>query len=59
MGDLLSSLPLNSIITKLLWIIRSFEVYLLKILNAITGQELTWDDWIEKFSTTAVDSTDI
>ena len=58
MSDLLSGLPINSIITKLLWIIKEAEAILLKILNFMSGTDLTWDDWISKTATTtAVETT--
>ena len=58
LDGLLDGLPINSIITKLLWIIKEAEAILLKILNFMSGTELTWDDWISKTATTtAVETT--
>ncbi|HHU83662.1 MAG TPA: hypothetical protein GXZ23_00625 [Clostridiales bacterium] len=49
MDGIFDSLPINDLITTLMWLMKIFEEYLLKILNAITGNNFSWEEWSNIF----------
>lgn len=53
---IIMELPINKLITALLYFIKMAETYLLKFLNSASGSNLSWEQWERKFGITTTTS---